>query len=188
MQGVGGGHIYGGHTMTGELNNWIISPIWLNAVNCHACQRRIVNQLTSSSCKESNIGGEEEFPPPNMRGVPQPSLTAKVHASSFCFSQNLLMLERLSPRFSRNCWGIMKLYISCGATKKSVIFIKLQDYIIIIFMLGLWAYSIHLILRWLLYIFVVCWYQFLRCISIQRGQHSFQRTLIDNDCVPFGVP
>ena len=79
-------------------------------------------------------------------------------ARSFCFSQNLLMLERLSPRFSRNCRGIMKLYISCGATKKSVLFIKLQDYIIIIFMLGLWAYSIHLILRWLLYIFVVCWY------------------------------
>merc|ERR1719266_699886 len=40
----------------------------------------------------------EEFPPADMRGVPQPSLTAK-------------------------------------------------DYVIILFMLGLWAYSIHLILR-----------------------------------------
>ena len=72
--------------------------------------------------------------------------------------------------------------IACGATKKFVLFIKLQDYIIIIFMLGLWAYSIHLILRWInkSLLFVD--------ISIQQGQYSFQKTFIDTDCVPFGVP
>ena len=117
-----------------------------------------------------------------MRGVPQPSLTAKVQASALLFLTKFVDITQISMKLLRNNEALF-CPIACGATKKFVLFIKLQDYIIIIFMLGLWAYSIHLILRWInkSLLFVD--------ISIQQeGQHSFQKTFIDTDCVPFGVP
>ena len=101
---------------------------------------------------EGDNGGEEEFPPADMRGVPQPPLTAKVMLIKimpfFCISLLFSFKDWMWKIITKHPYHHIIVGWMPMLPHVMLIDIVAQDYVIILFMLGLWAYSIHLILRW----------------------------------------